>query len=133
MAGRGAAASAAWRRSMPSSQPGRSSGTEGEQQIGIGMQRRLKQRRGGAGFDLLPGVEDHDVVADRLDRREVVADEHIGDAKLAAQLIEQLEDRRADHRVERRGHLVAEDAPRARRSARARLTRCFWPPESSLG
>ncbi len=90
--GRAASPRASARRtaSMPSSQPGLSSGIEDGQQVGIGMLRRLHDRAAGATLHHLAGIEDHHLVADRAHRREIVADEHQRQAKLAAQLRQQL-------------------------------------------
>lgn len=73
------------------------------------MQRALTQRAAAAVLHHLLGVEDHHLVAHGSDHREVVADEQVGDAELALQLSAEVEDRRADHGVERRGDLVAQN------------------------
>ena len=82
----------------------------------------------------LAGVEHHHLVADGAHGREVVADEHVarGRARGAAPP--------ADRGSRRRRPCRARRSPRRRgsasgsaASARARLTRCFWPPESSPG
>ena len=49
-----------------------------------------------------------DPVAQVLDHAEVVADEQIGEAELAAQVHEQVEHLRLDRDVERRHRLVAD-------------------------
>ncbi len=64
-------------------------------------------RRAAAELHLPAGIEDHDLVANRPNGREVVADEHIGDAELAPQLRHEVEYGGADNRIESRGYLVA--------------------------
>ena len=55
------------------------------------------------------GVHDHDPVARLGDDRQVVGDEDQRQPELGAQVLEQLEDLRLDHDVERRRRLVADD------------------------
>ena len=73
------------------------------------MPRRVGERGAADRLDLLARVHHHDVVAHRPDRVQVMADEHVRNAQVAPQLRQQVEDRRADHGVQRRGDLVAQD------------------------
>ena len=57
-------------------------------------------------------VHDRDPVADVLDDAHVVGDEDIGQAQLALELLEQVEDLRLDRHVERGHRLVAHDEVR---------------------
>ena len=93
----------------------------------------MQDRVGGAEFDEAAEIHDRDAVADMRDHGEVVADEDIGQPEVALQIGEQVEHVGLDRDIERGDDLVADD--QAGRSARARamLTRCFWPPESSCG
>ena len=68
-------------------------------------------------------VHHRDAVADVADHAEVVGDEQVGQAELALQVREQVEDLRLDRHVERRHRLVADHQLRAARPARARC-RC---------
>ena len=54
-------------------------------------------------------VHDRDPVADVLDDAHVVGDEHVGQAELALELLEQVQDLRLDRHVEGRDGLVADD------------------------
>ena len=57
----------------------------------------------------MPEIHHGDAVADVAHHRKVVRDEQIGDAELALQPHQQVEDLRADRDVERRDRLVADD------------------------
>ena len=59
-------------------------------------------------------VEHHDAIGHDLDDREVVADEHQGQAKLALQVLEEVNDLRLDRYVKRRDRFVRHDEPRLR-------------------
>ena len=59
-----------------------------------------------------PEVHDRDPVADVLDDAHVVGDEHVGQAELALERLEQVEDLGLDRHVERRHRLVADDEVR---------------------
>src|SRR5271166_2477893 len=65
--------------------------------------------RAGPDLHRAPGIQHHHLVADRPHRVQVVADEHVRQAKLSPQPVHQIEDRRTDDGIERRGHLVAQD------------------------
>ena len=84
-------------------------GREGRQQPlrvrMLGPREHLGRR---ARLDDLPGVHDRDAVAGLGQHRQVVRDQDQGQAELAAQLLEQLEDLRLHHHVERRGRLVGD-------------------------
>ena len=67
-----------------------------------------KKARRGAALDDLAEVHHGDVVADVLDHRHVVRDEQVGQAELALQPHQQVQDLRADRDVERRHRLVAD-------------------------
>ena len=62
------------------------------------------------------GIHDRDVVGDRAHHSEVVRDENIGDALLALQVDEQVEDFSAHRDVERRDGLVEHDEIGLRRN-----------------
>ena len=57
-------------------------------------------------------VHDRDPVADVLDDAHVVGDEDVGQAELALELLEQVQDLRLDRHVERGHRLVADDEVR---------------------
>ena len=58
---------------------------------------------------MLAEVHDRDPVADVLDDAHVVGDEQVGQAELALEVLQQVEDLRLDRHVERRDRLVADD------------------------
>ena len=60
-------------------------------------------------FDDAAEIHDGDTVADVLDHRQIVRDEQIGQAELALQIHQQIEDLRLDRDVERGNRLVADD------------------------
>ena len=66
-------------------------------------------------LDDLAEVHHGDPVADVADHREVVRDEDVGEAELALQIGEQVDDLRLDRDVERRDRLVADDQLGAQR------------------
>ena len=54
-------------------------------------------------------IHDGDARGDVLDDRQVVADEHVSEIEIAAQIREQVQDLRLHRDIERRGRLVADD------------------------
>ena len=84
-------------------------------------------------LDDLPEVHHGNPVAEELHHREVVGDEQAREAHVPLQVAEQVEDRRLHRDVQRRHRLVRDEHLGSRTSARARPTRCRWPPESSCG
>ena len=94
---RGAAAPAA-ARSAPPTSARRCTGCSG----------RAKKAAARRALDDLAEVHHRDVVADVLHHRHVVRDEEIGQAELALQPRQQVQDLRADRDVERRHRLVAD-------------------------
>ncbi len=85
------------------------------QRDAVRMQRPREEGPARRAFDDLPEVHHRDVVADVLDHGHVVRDEEIGQAELALQACEQVQDLRADRDVEGRHRLVADDQLRIRR------------------
>jgi hypothetical protein len=81
------------------------------QRLGIRMQRSLADGIRRPEFHEPPQVGDRDPIAHMGDHRQVVRDEHIGQAELALQIGEQIEHIAADRHVQRRDHLVADDQP----------------------
>ena len=77
-----------------------------KQPLGIGVDRALEDVLSSSLLDDLPGIKHGHLVGDAPDHSEIVADEDHGQAALATQLLEQLEDLRLDRDVERRGRLV---------------------------
>jgi hypothetical protein len=64
------------------------------------VQRRLVHRLARADLAEPAQVHDRDPVADLLDQRQVVGDEQVGQAELAAQLLEQVEHLGLDQHVQ---------------------------------
>ncbi|MDJ0946566.1 MAG: hypothetical protein QNJ30_24215 [Kiloniellales bacterium] len=60
-------------------------------------------------LDDLSTEHDHDLVRDRLHRRQAVGDEHAGDLELVLQALQQLQNLLGDQLAEGRSHLVADD------------------------
>ena len=81
----------------------------GEQRPGVGMARRAKQRRTLGGLDDAPEIHDRDAGRDMLDDREIVADEDVGQAEVALEVEQQVENLRLHRDIERRGRLVEHD------------------------
>ena len=67
-----------------------------------GWQRRLVHRVGVGELDQLAGVEDRDAVRDVAHDGQVVGDEQVGDAELALEVLEQVDDLRPHRHVEGR-------------------------------
>ena len=106
----------------------------GEQRLRIGMHDLPRQITRLRELDDLAEIHHRDAVGDAAHEREVVGDEHVGQAELALQPAQQVDDLRLDRYVERRHRLVAHhDAPARTASARAIATRWRCPPESSCG
>ena len=70
-----------------------------------------------------PEVHDRHLVREKLDHRDVVGDEEIGQAQPLLQILQQVQDLRLHRHVERAGRLVADRSASARPPARAR-SRC---------
>ena len=98
-----------------------------QQQPRVGVVRRREDAAGRTLLGDAARVEHHDAVRERGHRREVVADEHEGGVEPLLQRFEQLDDGGADHGVERRGHLVAEDDVRLRRQCAGEVDALLLP------
>ena len=86
-----------------------------QQRLGVGVLRPREQRGAVGDLDDLAEIHDRDAVADVLDDRDVVGDEQIGEAELALQVAQQVDDLRLHRDVERRDRLVADDQARVER------------------
>ncbi len=103
---------------------GRSSGgRRAEQPRGVGMRGARDDPRGRAGLDHLAGIHHRDAVAMFRHHAEIVRDQHQAHAQLGAQRAQQLQHLRLHRDVQRRGRLVGDQQPRARRRARSRSSR----------
>ena len=78
-----------------------------QQRLRVGVQRVGEEFGLVGDLDDAPEIHHRDAVADVLDDREVVRDEQIGEAVLALQVDQQVDDLRLDRDVERRDRLVA--------------------------
>ena len=85
----------------------------GEQRLGVGMLGRAEQRLGRRALDEAAEIHHRHFARDMLDHGEVVADEEIGEAEVAAQLGQKVQDLRLHRDVERAGRLVAHHDARA--------------------
>ena len=103
-------------RSVPGLRDGR------EQRPRVGVRGRGEDLVTGADLDDPTEVHDGDVVGDEPQRRQVVRDEQIRSAAESLQVLEQVEDLRADRHVQRRDRLVADDHPRVDAPAPGRWT-----------
>src|SRR5688572_1905549 len=97
-----------------------------EQRLGIRVVRPREDLLGARRFDDAAKVHDDHPVGEMLHHAEVVADEEVGEAEIAAQLHEEIEDLRLDGDVERGDRLVANqklglDGERARYADAAAL------------
>ena len=83
-----------------------------EQRHGVGMARRAEEIPNRGHLDDLPQVHDRHPVAHVLDDGEVVGDEEVGEAELALQVLEEVDDLGLDRDVQGRHRLVADDQRR---------------------
>ena len=81
----------------------------GEQAAGVGLDGALEDLAHAAGLDDAALLHDHDVVGEVADHRQVVGDEDEGDAEVAAQVGEELDDLGLDRDVEGGDGLVGDD------------------------
>ena len=81
----------------------------GEQLLRIGMLRSAEHARDRPVFDDLAAVQDSDVVTEHPHQRQVMADEHHGEAKTGAQIFQQQKNMRLGRDVEARDDLVGDD------------------------
>ena len=81
----------------------------GQQGLGVGMLRIAPDLIAAADLDQGAEIHDGDAVGDVLDHRQVVADEEVGDAELALEVLQQVDHLGAHRHVERRHRLVADD------------------------
>ena len=73
----------------------------------VRVMRVLEDRRAIGHLSDAPEVHDRDAIADVLDDTHVVGDEHVGQAKLALERLEQVQDLRLDRDIECRDRFVA--------------------------
>ena len=86
-----------------------------QQRVRVRVTRRAVQVLDLGHLDDLAEVHHRDAVADVLHDREVVGDEEVGQAELALEVLEQVDDLRLDGDVERGDRLVADDELRVQR------------------
>ena len=86
-----------------------------QQGLGIGMLGRAQYLVDRAALDDPPQVHHRNLVRQILDHGDVVRDEQVGQAEIALQLFQQIEDLRLHRNVERAGGLVADDQLRLHR------------------
>ena len=80
-----------------------------EERHRVGMVRPREEGVRRSALDDAAEIHDRDAVADMLHHAEIVADEEIGQAEIALQLHEQIDDLRLDRDVERRDGFIADD------------------------
>ncbi len=80
-----------------------------QQRLGVGMLRAAPDLVAPADLDQRAEIHHRHPVGDVLDHREVVADEKIGDAEPALEVLQQVDHLGAHRHVERRDGLVADD------------------------
>ena len=80
-----------------------------QQRTCVGVARIAEELFGRRSFNDLAEVHHGDAVGDMLHDREIVADEHIGQAKARLKRPHQIDDLRLDRDVERRNRLVGHD------------------------
>ncbi len=81
----------------------------GDQLLGIGMVRRRENLRGRALRDDLASQHHRGAVRDAAHGAEIVGDEHIGEAQLVLQALQELQDLFRDQRIQGGRRLVAND------------------------
>ena len=87
----------------------------GQQRAGVRMARVVEGRARAGQFRHPAAIEHQHAVGDLGDHAEIVGDEQDGEPRLALQVAQQRQDLRLDRHVERRGRLVGDQQPRARR------------------
>ena len=80
-----------------------------QERLGVRVRRPVVDVLLRADLDDLAEIHHRDAVGDVPDEREVVRDEQIGEAEVALQRLEEVDDLRADRHVERRDGLVEDD------------------------
>ena len=108
-------------------------GRGGEQHAGVRVARRVVERDGRAQLGDASGVHDGGRLAGLRDDRQVVRDQHDGEPELLGEPLQQLQDLRLHHHVERGRRLVGEQDARLHASAIAIAARWRMPPENSCG
>jgi len=89
------------------------------QRLRIGVHRLFIQRGPGTFLDDAPEIHHRDAIGNAPHHREVVCDEQIGEAQLALQILQQVDDLRLNRNVQRRDRLVQNQQPwRQRQCAR---------------
>src|SRR5438270_12186811 len=97
-----------WNAAQPDARPGERR-KRLQQTLRVRMQRALRQRRRRCGLDDLARVHDRDAIRELEQEREIVRDEENGEAEIALQRLDLLEDLALDDDVERRRRLVEDD------------------------
>ena len=87
-------------------------GDRRQQRLGVGMARRVEQRGLVTDLDDAAQVHHRNPRRDVLDHRQVMGDEQVGDAELALQVLQQVDDLGLHRDIQRRHRLVADDQPR---------------------
>ena len=85
-----------------------------QQRLGVGMLRAADELLRRRVLHDAAEIHDDDAVGDVFDDGEIVGDEEVGEAELALQIVQQVDDLRLDRHVERRDRLVGDDELRAR-------------------
>src|SRR5262249_40037192 len=88
-------------------------GDRREQRARVRVPRLAEQALRLALLDDLAEVHHRDAVGEVADHAEVVGDEEVGEAELALEVAQEVQDLRLDRDVERRGRLVADEHARA--------------------
>ncbi len=84
-------------------------GHGGQERTGVRVHRLLVEVVALGELHRVTEVHDHHAVRDVADDVQIVRDEDVGEAELALEVLEQVEDLRLDRDVERRYRLVADD------------------------
>ncbi|MNN73094.1 hypothetical protein D3C81_1891840 [compost metagenome] len=91
------------------------------------MEWHLDERLTVSRLDLVPAIHHYDVVTQRANGRDVVADEEVGNPQIATQITQQFENRRPYHGIQCRGHFVTEDQIRLRGERPRQVDPLFLP------
>ena len=88
-------------------------GNRGDQRLRVGMRGRGEDLRGGACFDDAAALHDGDARGELRDHGQAVRNQQVGEREIALQILQQLQNLRADGNIERGNRLVGHHQARA--------------------
>ncbi len=79
-----------------------------QQRLGIGVPRTVKQVRRRCNFDNAAKIHHDDPIRDMFDHPQIMADEQIGQIKIASEILKQVDNLRLDRNIKRRDAFVTD-------------------------